>query len=59
MRYRLALIKPASTAARTPQRVSVGTGDVSVYDARGREVRVRPGGGTVTLPAGGFAIVER
>ena len=47
------------SAARTPQRVSVGTGDVSVYDARGREVRVRPGGGTVTLPAGGFAIVER
>lgn len=47
------------SAARTPQRVAVGSGDVSVYDARGREVRVRPGGGTVTLPAGGFAIVER
>ncbi|MEW1835250.1 hypothetical protein [Microbacterium sp. NPDC079995] len=47
------------SAARTPQRVAVGSGDVSVYDARGHEVRVRPGSGTVTLPAGGFAIVER
>ncbi|MFI8633322.1 hypothetical protein ACIGEP_12075 [Microbacterium sp. NPDC077663] len=47
------------SAARTPQRVTVGSGEVSVYDARGREVRVRQGSGTVTLPAGGFAIVER
>ncbi|MFS0866211.1 hypothetical protein AB3M83_02615 [Microbacterium sp. 179-B 1A2 NHS] len=45
------------SAARTPQRVSVGAGRAAVYDDDGREVRVRSRSGTVVLPAGGFAIV--
>jgi hypothetical protein len=47
------------SATTTPQRVRVGDGDVSVYDARGREVRAKTHRGTVTLPGGGFAIVWR
>ena len=47
------------SAAVTPQRVGVGAGDVAVYDARGRETRAKVLKGTITLPAGGFAIIER
>jgi hypothetical protein len=49
------------SAARTTQRVAVGKGHVSVYDSRGRELRHHRGapGTVVTLPAGGFAIIER
>lgn len=48
------------SASRSPERVQVGDGDVSIYDDRGREVRVRTDRtGAVVVPAGGFAIVER
>lgn len=48
------------SAARSPQKVRVGAGDLAVYDDRGREVRAKKDRfGAVTLPAGGFAIVER
>lgn len=48
------------SAARSPQKVTVGAGRVAVYDDRGREVRAKKDRfGALTLPAGGFAIVER
>ena len=48
------------SAARSPQRVTVGAGELAVYDDRGREVRVKKDRtGAVIIPAGGFAIVER
>ncbi|SDH21513.1 hypothetical protein [Microbacterium sp. 77mftsu3.1] len=48
------------SAARSPQKVRVGAGDLAVYDDRGREVRAKKDRtGVLTLPAGGFAIVER
>jgi hypothetical protein len=48
------------SAARSPQKVTVGAGRIDLYDEGGREVRVKKDrSGALILPAGGFAIVER
>ena len=51
-----------NSAAVVPQSVRVGEGYARVYDAQGelvRERELRRGGGSILLPPGGFALVQR